>query len=116
MARCMGSTKDGKRCARKSMPGQTFCKSHIKSKSGKSRKLSVPKCGKMLDTRRSPFSGRKLKKNGRTYGQIYTVCRQRMNILIKKLEAHEDLPERLAKYAKDLRKEWVRTRRVVRAK
>ncbi len=118
MARCMGVTKEGKRCARKSLPKETFCSQHIKGKtvSGKSRKLSAKKCQNMRKSATSPFSDRTLRRTGRTYGQIYTVCRQRMDHLVKRLEARKDLPEHLAKYAKDLKKEWTRTRKVAAPK
>lgn len=116
MARCMGVTKDGKRCANGALDGQTFCRLHMKNSKGKSRRLTATKCIVMRKTRKSPFSPRKLKRDGRTYGQIYTVCRQRMDHLVKRLGSRKDLPENLAKYAKDLKKEWVRTRKVAAAK
>lgn len=116
MARCMGTTKDGKRCGNGALDNQTFCRLHLKNSKGKSRRLTAPKCQTMRKTRKSPYSSRKLKKDGRTYGQIYTVCRQRMDHLVKRLEARKDLPENLAKYAKSLKKEWFLTRKVTAAK
>lgn len=116
MGRCMGYTKEGKRCSRTALSKEVYCSQHIKNSAGKSRKLTVTKCQGLRKTSRSPFSKRILKKDGRTYRQIYETCRARMDHLVKRLESKKDLPESLAKYAKDLKKEWVRTRKVATAK
>ena len=113
----MANTKEGKRCHRPSVEGQNFCKQHMKDSKGRSRRLTASKCIKLKRTSRSPYGNKvALRRGGRTYTQIYTVCKKRMDNLVRRLESREDLPESLAKHAADIKKEWARTRKVIAPK
>lgn len=73
----MVHSADGKkhRCTKEAMKKQTFCGTHLKMKTrlGKSRKLSAKKCA----SKKSPFSKRALSKKGLVRKVVRGACKLR---------------------------------------